>query len=358
MKEGYLILETGEIFEGTLIRNQSNVQGEVVFNTSMTGYQEILTDPSYAGQIVVFSYPLIGNYGVNQDDYESTKIHVRGIIVGDLCSEPNHFKMVETAESLLDKYNIPYLTNVDTRELVKTIRKKGTVKAVISDQKESVVPFQKEIDLISQVSTQKVFTHENVGPHVILMDFGYKKSILQFLLKLKCKVTVVPFNYPLEKIRLLNPDGVVISNGPGDPMAVCDQLGKIKKITEEYPTLGICLGHQLIALAYGAKTSKLPFGHRGGNHPVKDLITGKVYITSQNHGYVVVDQTIDENQFLVTYKHVNDGTVEGLSHRTLPILTVQFHPEAHSGPKDTEYIFEKFVSLLHQNLGAMKYAIQ
>ncbi|GIN84558.1 carbamoyl-phosphate synthase arginine-specific small chain [Heyndrickxia sporothermodurans] len=355
---GYLILESGEIFEGKLVGNSKGVCGEVVFNTSMTGYQEIMTDPSYAGQLVVFSYPLIGNYGMNDCYEESVVPHVKGIVTGELCIDPSHFKSNETILTMLKKYEIPCLTNVDTRELVKTIRKKGAIKGVISDEKHFFANDHDNNNLIDHVVTNKVLTYQNDGPHIILMDFGFKKSILSFLLRSKCKVTIVPYHYPLEKINALKPDGIIVSNGPGDPMAVGNQLKKIKTLTQNYPTLGICLGHQLIALAYGAKTRKLPFGHRGGNHPVKELATGKVFITSQNHGYDVIDSTIDELQFFVSFKHVNDGTVEGMKHRKLPIITVQFHPEAHPGPTDTEYIFEQFYQLINQQIGVMQYALQ
>lgn len=358
VKQGFLILETGERFEGKLIGNVPDICGEVVFNTSMTGYQEIITDPSYAGQIVVFSYPLIGNYGINKEYNESPKPHVKGMVTGELCAEPNHFTATGSFINMLEKYNLPCLTEVDTRKLVKTIRKKGTVKGVISHDKTAHIPDWETENLFHQVTAKKIFTHANDGPHIILLDFGYKKSILHYLLHAKCKVTIVPYHYPLEEIHALKPDGVIISNGPGDPVTASDQLLKIRNITESYPTLGICLGHQLIALAYGAKTKKLLFGHRGGNHPVKDLETEKVFMTAQNHGYVVEDSTVDEAAFAISFKNVNDGTIEGLRHRNRPIMTVQFHPEAHPGPQDTEYIFDQFMHLLNQYSGVISYALQ
>lgn len=354
---GYVILETGEIFPGTLIGNRKSQTGEIVFNTSMTGYQEIITDPSYAGQIIVFSYPLIGNYGMNHLFTESDKPHVRGIVTGEICGSPSHYQLAESATTLLEKYGIPCLTDVDTRALVKTIRKKGTVKAIISDRPDVKPVSSDEKQLVKQVTTKELLFYDNEGPHVVLVDFGYKKSILAYLQQIGCKVTVVPFDYPFEKIRSLNPDGIVLSNGPGNPIDLADHLDKIHMLTQCYPTLGICLGHQLIALAYGAKTEKLPFGHRGANHPVKDLRTGKVFITSQNHGYVVIDGTMNENEFTVTFQHVNDRTIEGFTHKTLPIQTVQFHPEAHPGPQDTEYIFHNFIESI-QKIGEMKYAVK
>lgn len=358
MKKGYIIFETGEVFTGEILGEASSEWGEIVFNTSMTGYQEIMSDPSYAGQIVVFSYPLIGNYGINEEDYESDKLFIRGIVTGEVCQAPNYFKQTKTLIDVINKFKIPCITNVDTRAIVKTIRKRGTVHAIISDDPEVNKPKQKMERLVDRVVTKSVNTYKGSGPHIVLLDFGFKKSILSYLLRLQCQVTVVPFTFSIEQIQKLSPDGVVISNGPGDPANLEGCLSKIKELTEMYPTFGICLGHQLIALAYGAKTEKLKFGHRGGNHPIKDLKTEKVYITSQNHSYVVKKDTINFKQFDVTFLHVNDRTIEGLSHKKLPIRTVQFHPEAHPGPQDTEYILADFIEWIKGNIGVYRYAIQ
>jgi carbamoyl-phosphate synthase small subunit len=355
---GYIILETGEVFPGRLIGNITKGAGEIVFNTSMTGYQEILTDPSYSGQMIVFSYPLMGNFILNKNDDDFEKLHVRGIVTGELGNYPNSFDEDGSLVQVLEKSKIPCITNVDTRALVKTIRKRGTVKAIITNHVDDKPIIEHDEPLVKQVTTKMVQYFENHGPHVVLLDFGYKKSILDYLIQAGCSVTVVPFDYTLENIKNLNPDGIVISNGPGNPMNLQEQFSKINILTKMYPTLGISLGHQLIALAYGAKTEKLPFGHRGSNHPVKDLQTGKVFITSQNHGYVVIDQTIDQKEFNVTFQHVNDKTIEGLSHKYLPILTVQFHPESALSQKDTGYIFGKFISTVKNNAGVMSYAIR
>lgn len=348
MKPGYLILETGEIFKGKIIGNKNvPVFGEVVFNTSMTGYQEIMTDPSYAGQIVVFTYPLVGNYGIDEKFSESLQVHANAIVVKELEMESNPLDKTNSLLSMIEKFNLPCLIDVDTRQLVRSIREKGTVQGIISDRLTTPLYFQKNVNLLNKVTTKSVTTYEKKGPHILLLDFGYKKSILDYLLDVKkCKVTVVPYFYPIEKIHELKPDGVVISNGPGNPMTARDQFEKIRQITEVYPTLGICLGHQLIALAYGLKTKKLLFGHRGGNHPVKDLETDKVYITSQNHGYVVEDFSINESEFEIAFINVNDGTIEGLRHKRKPIITVQFHPEGHPGPLDTEFVFDHFLQSL------------
>ncbi|SDZ23230.1 carbamoyl-phosphate synthase small subunit [Evansella caseinilytica] len=365
MKPGYLLLETGETFTGALIGELNNMVGEVVFNTSMTGYQEILTDPSYAGQILTFCYPLIGNYGLNDLDDESLQAAVSGVIIGDLCEEPSHFQATKKLSEQLKEAGIPVLAGVDTRALVKVIRKHHTVKGIVVGGQPDADAW-KIVDWsglrtfwIDHVSAKNPVVYDNGNGndsiHVVLMDYGYKKSILNALLEANCKVTVVPYYFSYEQISALKPDGVLFSNGPGDPMQLQPYFSDIKKITEVFPALGICLGHQLIALAHGANTKKLAYGHRGGNHPVKELLTGKVWMTSQNHGYVVVEESIPATSFQVTFRNVNDKTVEGLQHNSLPVQTVQFHPEAHPGPSDTEFVFNRF---LHQvaAAGGRRYA--
>lgn len=358
MKQGYLVLETGEVFEGMLIGENTSTIGEVVFNTSMTGYQEIITDPSYAGQILTFCYPLIGNYGLNEIDNESFQTALAGVVIGDECDEPSHYQATKKFSEPFIESKVPILTGVDTRLLVQTIRKHHTVSGVITDKPHHIktkVNDPLSSFFVDKVSVKKEVTYHNEGSHIVLIDYGYKKSILHALLHEGCAVTVVPYHYSFEQIQALQPDGVLFSNGPGDPMALEPWFGEIKKIAEAYPTLGICLGHQLIALSFGAKTKKLAYGHRGGNHPVKELTTGKVKMTSQNHGYVVIDESINMNEFQILFRNVNDKTVEGLKHTWLPIQSVQFHPEAHPGPSDTEYIFKQF---LHEVIssGGRRYA--
>ncbi|ETI66884.1 carbamoyl phosphate synthase small subunit [Neobacillus vireti] len=356
MEQGYLTLETGEVFEGSLIGAEKDSLGEVVFNTSMTGYQEIITDPSYAGQIITFCYPIIGNYGINALDDESITPALSGVIIGDLCEIPSHYQSIHKFSEKLKQAGVPGIAGVDTRLLVKTIRNRGTVKGYLCHTKKAKLPItEKQAFWVEKVSTKVTQYFKNKGPHVVLFDYGYKKSILHALLDENCAVTIVPYNTPFEKIKAINPDGVLLSNGPGDPMELQKWFPEIKKITQAYPALGICLGHQLIALAYGAHTKKLAFGHRGGNHPVKELTTGKVKITAQNHGYVVVDESIDKNVFAVTFRNVNDRSIEGLKHQCYPIQTVQFHPEAHPGPSDTEYILKDFVGQI-ASLGETVYA--
>ncbi|GHI00170.1 carbamoyl phosphate synthase small subunit [Neobacillus kokaensis] len=358
MAQGYLTLETGEVFEGVLIGAEKDSLGEVVFNTSMTGYQEIITDPSYAGQIITFCYPIIGNYGVNAVDDESIAPALSGVVIGDLCETPSHFQSIEKFSEKLKSAGVPGIAGVDTRLLVKTIRSRGTVKGYLSKTKGTDFAAQDQTPFwIEKVSVQNPQFFQNNGPHVVLVDFGYKKSILTALLNENCAVTIVPFNTTFEKIKSLNPDGVLFSNGPGDPMALQKWFPEIKKISQYYPTLGICLGHQLIALAYGAKTEKLAYGHRGGNHPVKEITTGKVKITAQNHSYVVMDESIDGKVFDVTYRNINDRSIEGLKHKHYPVQTVQFHPEAHPGPSDTEYILTGFVKQIAA-LGETQYAVK
>ncbi len=386
MSKGYLLLESGEVFEGRLIGADREAVGEVVFNTSMTGYQEIMTDPSYAGQIVTFAYPLIGNYGWNGFDGESDAIQLAGMIVGELCTRPSHYLASEDIRDQLLKAGVVCLSEVDTRALVKVIRRKGTVKGTILSAEQIAdpaqanrasfwetrqLPAQDSIYWVNRVSTKKIQTYANVDeyadglshrshsqshPHVVLIDYGHKKSMLHSLLKAGCRVTVVPYATPCADIRRLQPDGVIFSNGPGDPLALEPYLEEIKKISASFPSLGICLGHQLLALAHGARTEKLKYGHRGGNHPVKEIQTGKVMLTSQNHGYVVVQDSIDSDTFQVTYRNVNDGTVEGLKHKRLPLQSIQFHPEAHPGPGDTAHIFQQFIEEI-THTGDMDYAI-
>lgn len=359
MDTGYLILENGDIFEGIMVGKNISSTGEVVFNTSMTGYQEILTDPSYTGQIITFCYPLIGNYGINQFDNESLALHLSGAVISDLCMTPSHYLAIKTFAEHLESEGIPCIAGVDTRAIVKKIRKNGTMRGIISKSPTKSLPSIQEpnvnTSLVKEVSIKSVQQYEGLGPHIVLVDYGYKKSMLQALLKAGCKVTVVPYSATFSELKLLKPDGVMFSNGPGDPMMLAPLFQEVKNITEHFPSLGICMGHQIIALAYGAKTNKLLFGHRGGNHPVKEIETGKVWITPQNHGYVVTEDSIDHDIFGVTYRNVNDQSIEGLKHKELPIETVQFHPEAHPGPSDTEHIFKGFLNTIRK-AGEITYA--
>ncbi|WEG13067.1 carbamoyl phosphate synthase small subunit [Pullulanibacillus sp. KACC 23026] len=358
MKKGYLVLESGDLFEGTHVGQHTHTTGEVVFNTGMTGYQEMLTDPSYAGQILTFCYPLIGNYGVNKQDDEGPALHLSGVVLSHLATQPSHYLSTKTFLKHMNDSGIPVLADVDTRAVVKKIRHAGTMRGVLTLNPDDVsfTPKLQGLDLIKKVSSEKVEHYKGSGPHVVLINYGSKKSILTALLHAGCEVTVVPYHITFNELKSLKPTGVVLSNGPGNPMALKPYFNEIKKISETYPTLGICLGHQLIALAHGAETEKLLFGHRGGNHPVKELETGKVWMTSQNHSFVVKEASIDTTKFEVSYRNVNDKSVEGLKAKHLPIETVQFHPEAHPGPTDTEHIFDRFIHKI-KHAGESSYAI-
>ncbi|MEC0699439.1 carbamoyl phosphate synthase small subunit [Bacillus haynesii] len=345
--EGYLVLEDGTSFSGEL-DGLDGCTGEVVFFTGMTGYQEVLTDPSYKGQIIVFTYPLIGNYGMNESDDESKRPQVKGVVVYEACDSFSHHQAKESLREYLAKWDVPLLSHVDTRAVVQHIRAKGTLNARLTKQKDGIPAKRQLENYAAQVAGQNengAFGEGN--PHIALIDFGYKKSIASSLVNRGCKVTVVPYQ-EMDGISKLNPDGVVLSNGPGDPKAILPYMDVLRDIISSYPTLGICLGHQLIALAFGSDTYKLPFGHRGANHPVMDKETGRVFMTSQNHSYVVDRDTISQNEFSVRFHHVNDGSVEGLMHKTLPVISVQFHPEAHPGPAESEWIFGEYLQKLNE----------
>ncbi len=346
--KGYIVLSTGEFFEGELLGNDKEVYGEVVFFTGMTGYEEVMTDPSFKGQIVVFTYPLIGNYGINGIDQESIAPQASALIMQGCRNEGYHYEAIESLKDYAEKTSLPILVGVDTRAVVKRIRELGDMGAIITTNIDTVDFSNKPMigtrNLVEEVSTTKIETFGDGDYHVVMVDFGYKKSILSSLLTLGCKVTVVPFNTDEGTIANLKPDGVFLSNGPGNPKKLVHLLGTIKKLASTYPTMGICLGHQLLALAFGGDTEKLRFGHRGANQPVQDLLTKKVYMTSQNHSYVVTEDSLEETGFSPRYININDRSVEGMSHQQYPITSVQFHPEAHPGPSDSEEIFHCFLT--------------
>jgi carbamoyl-phosphate synthase small subunit len=351
-----LILEDGSYFIGEGIGSELERTGEVVFNTGMTGYQETISDPSYCAQIITFTYPLIGNYGINREDFESIKPSAVGVIVGEAADSPSHWQNENTLDSLLKAKHIPGIQGVDTRKLTRIIRKFGTLKGRICSlevDREQVIQELKETQLITtqvaQVSTKDPYQLPGTGYRVVVVDFGLKKGILRELINRKFDVIVVPFNVKAEEIIRLNPDGVLLTNGPGDPKDVPEAIEMIQAIVGDIPIMGICLGHQLIALASGANTTKMKFGHRGANHPVKNLETGKVDMTSQNHGYTVELESLKQTELEVTHIAVNDGTVEGIKHKTLSVFSVQYHPEASPGPQDSNPLFEDFVKMIEKH---------
>ncbi len=389
MSRAFLALEDGRVFEGTGFGAAAAATGEVCFNTSMTGYQEILTDPSYRGQIIAMTYPLIGNYGVNPADGESDRPHVRAFVIEELCSVPSNWRSLEPLNDYLTRWEIPGIQGVDTRALTRHLRTAGAMRAALTTDPalsaNDAVSLARQStamsgsDFVHEVTTRQAYrwdehdresgewTLDNpcepadrriaidrgeylrplppVSRHIVAYDFGVKRNILRSLRQCGFAVDVVPASTPAEEVLARNPDGVFLSNGPGDPAALTDIHAEVRKLVGKKPLFGICLGHQILAHAFGGNTFKLKFGHRGGNQPVKDLRSGKVAITSQNHGFAV-DPASLKNTIEVTHVNLNDGTVEGMRHRDYPIFSVQYHPEAAPGPNDAKYFFNEFANLI------------
>ena len=358
--KAFLILEDGTIFEGTSIGSTKEIISEIVFNTSMTGYLEVLTDPSYAGQAVVMTYPLIGNYGICRKDMESLKLWPDGYIVRELSRIPSNFRSEDSIQNILKEFDIPGIAGIDTRALTKILREKGTMNGMITTNEnyniEEVLNRLKDYSpkgVVAKVTCNEKSVLAGDGYRVALLDFGAKKNIAKSLNERGCEVTIYPASTTANEIIASNPDGIMLSNGPGDPKECVSVIEELKKLYQtDIPIFAICLGHQLMALATGADTHKMKYGHRGGNHPVKDLKTGKVYISSQNHGYVVDQKTIDPNIAEVGFINVNDKTVEGLRYKNKKIFTVQFHPEACPGPQDSNTLFDEFLEMMGGNKNA------
>ncbi len=351
----YLVLEDGTYYEGEGFGFDEYQIGELVFNTSMTGYQEILTDNSYCGQIVMMTYPLIGNYGINRDDNESVVPHVFGFVIKDYCETPSNFRSEETLDAYLKRVKIPGIYGIDTREITKKIRAIGTLKASFCNTKEEIDELVQKLksadflhDQVARVSTKTIYPIPGRGKKIVVMDFGIKLSILRELAQRGCDLTVVPYDTSAETILAMHPDAVFLSNGPGDPADLTDVIENVKKLIPNTVVFGICLGCQLIALASGAKTYKLKFGHRGGNHPVVNLKTGKVEITSQNHGFAVDIDSLKNTDLEMSYEALNDKSCEGVRHTKYPVFAVQYHPEANAGPQDSNYLFDEFIDLIEK----------
>ncbi len=351
MGKVYLVLEGGQVFEGESFGAKGETVGELVFTTGMGGYIETITDPSYYGQIVLQTFPLIGNYGMIEADMESRNSFLKGYVVKDYCTTPSNFRSEGTLEAFLKEKGIVGICGVDTREITKLIREKGVINAKITPVlSKDIVKQLKEykiLDCVKNVSPTKVKEYaalEKGRWHVVLIDYGAKKNIVRELQARKCAVSVVPYDTSAEEILEMKPDGIMLSNGPGDPMQNTECIEVIKQLLGVKPMFGICLGHQLMALATGAKTEKMKYGHRGANQPVRDRATGRVYITSQNHGYQVVGDSLVKGS--MSHENANDGTCEGVDYPEYRAYSLQFHPEACAGPRDTEFLFDKFIRLM------------
>jgi len=363
MKYAVLALEDGSTWIGVGFGAETKVSGEIVFNTGMVGYVQSITDPSFFGQIVCQTYPLIGNYGVGPTELESHKPQIRGYIVSELCRKPSHYRSEKGLDEWLKKHNIPGIEGVDTRELTKTLRVKGTMLGILEVSRDKIdeKKLKDEVASVEDPNTTDLVGHVTVRDrikysadsssrfNVIVIDCGVKLNIIRSLLERGVNVIRVPAIWETKQILSLNPDGILISNGPGDPKKAGYVIRSVKDIIKKrIPMMGICLGNQIMALALGGNTYKLKFGHRGQNHPVIDLDTGKSFITSQNHGFAVRPESLDSSVLRVTFRNGNDGTVEGISHRKLPIMGVQFHPEASPGPQDTSFLFDRFIRMVKE----------
>jgi carbamoyl-phosphate synthase small subunit len=371
LESAFLALEDGTLFEGRSFGAPAERSGEVVFNTALTGYQEVFTDPSYSGQIVILTNPQIGNYGTNQEDNESARPYIEGLAVREFSSIASNWRSDSQANSFLSRHGIPVISGLDTRALVRHLRSRGVMRGVLSSveshgptlvERARNIPRMEGLDLASRVSTperyewtkavdacspsEPVATPPAARFHVVAYDFGIKLNILRRLCQVGCRVTVVPALTSAEDVLSLKPDGVFLSNGPGDPEPLQTQVGNIRKLIGKVPIFGICLGHQLLGLAVGGKTYKLKFGHRGANHPVRNEITRRVEITSHNHGFAVDPDSLNLSKVEITHVNLNDQTLEGFRHRSHPVFCVQYHPEAAPGPHDSHYLFDDFIKLM------------
>lgn len=364
--KGLLYLEDGTVYEGEGLGASATFVGELVFNTSMTGYQKTLTDPSYFGQIIVMTYPLIGNYGINKEDNQSDRIYAYGLVTGEICEEPSNYRCGETLDSWLKEMGIPAVCGLDTRKITKRIRKEGTVKCVITTEEKRIDELHELCgktalrgDYMKEASWAKKLGYEKndagEGKKIAVLDFGVKKSILDAWTKRGVRYEIFPYGFTAEEVLASKPDGIFLSNGPGDPEEAKEAIAEVRKLMQAeredgkpMPIFGICMGHQILALAAGGQTYKLKYGHRGANHGVFNKESGRSYVTSQNHGYAVSAESLMLKNMEVTEINLNDKTVEGMRHRERPIFSVQYHPEANPGPSDSEYLFDKFIKMMEE----------
>jgi carbamoyl-phosphate synthase small subunit len=360
-----LALEDGQVYTGKGHGAQGECSGEVVFNTAITGYQEVFTDPSYAGQIVILTNPQIGNYGTTPEDNEAARPYIEGLVVREFSAITSNWRSQEHAQQFLSKRGIPVISELDTRAIVRHLRDRGVMRGVVSTaetdaaklvERARAIPSMAGLDLATPVSTKQRYEwsepaadrRTELTKHVVAFDYGIKLNILRRLASVGCRVTVVPSLTTAEEVLSLKPDGVFLSNGPGDPEPLHAQIDNVRKLLGRVPVFGICLGQQVLGLALGGRTYKLKFGHRGSNHPVKNLLTGKVEITSHNHGFAVDPDSLKDSEVQITHMNLNDQTLEGFRHRSLPMFSVQYHPEAAPGPHDSRYLFDDFVTLMEK----------
>jgi carbamoyl-phosphate synthase small subunit len=355
--KGFLVLKDGSRYEGELFGALFSRVGEVVFNTSMTGYQEVLTDPSYFGQIVVMTYPLIGNYGVHPDDEQSERPMVRGMVVREKVDDYSHWRGNESLDAYMTRHGIIGISGIDTRALTRKLRSQGTLPGIIVsevsdlDEAQALLAGYDIKGYVDEVTTKQPYVikpKKASGLRAAVMDFGIKRGILKSLVARGVELHVFPARATAEEILACEPDGILLSNGPGDPSELGGIVDVVKTLIGKKPIFGICLGHQILTHAFGGRTEKLVYGHRGGNHPVKDLIHNHIVITAQNHGYVTVASSLDEAQIEITHINVNDGSVEGMRHKQLPVFSVQYHPEASPGPRDSDLLFDQFVAMMKE----------
>jgi carbamoyl-phosphate synthase small subunit len=364
MKEAILYLQDGTIFRGRTLKETGETSGEAVFNTAMTGYQEVLTDPSYTGQIVVMTYPLIGNYGVNDEDVESDRIHVKGFVVKEFCRRPSNWRAQKSLIDYLNDNKIIAMEGVDTRALTRHLRISGAMKALIStddfdpkslQKKIDAIPSMEGMDFVKDVSTLKKYVWKPQGPRlykIAAIDCGIKFNILRILSSLGCEIHVFPAASSPKEIMSIKPDGIFLSNGPGDPAVVTYVIDTVKELLGKVPLFGICLGNQILGLALGGRTYKLKFGHHGANHPVKDFEGNRIAVTSQNHGFCVDIKSLDRNEVEIIHKNLNDQSVEGIRHKGFEAFSIQYHPESSPGPHDAKYLFNQFIDMIDKHKNA------